>query len=140
MLFETSTQSDFDWKYFFNLGISINSGWDNIGDSDIINIKDEVYISLKEYFPLPKLRKEFQNLESDFNTSFQTTMFDFLNEQNDLYDFYCEMNEDVLIRNNTIPLSDRLEKIDSLIRDFNQSDIITLSKFKWYAVDILDDK
>jgi hypothetical protein len=125
---------------FFHQGVSIKKGWDNIiGDSDIIKIKDEVYSTLKEYFPLPKLRKENHLLENDINTSFQTILFDMLNEQNDLYDFYCDMSDDIFIRNNTLPLSEDLESLNVLIKEFTDSDVATLSKYKWYANDIIED-
>jgi hypothetical protein len=113
--------------------------WDNIiGDSDINRIKDEVYSALKDYIYFPKLRKEYPGLESESNTSFQTSLFDLLSEQNELYDFYCD--EDIFIRSSELPLSNSLENIRYIMKDFSEEDIDAIAKYKWYASDIIEEE
>ena len=58
-----------------------------------------------EFYNLPKLRKENLYVESDLNTPLQTYLYDFLYDQQDLYDYYDseikESNQSSIIQRNT---------------------------------------
>jgi hypothetical protein len=138
---------NFPWKQFFHLGIEIKEGWSNFGDTqvskddilyaDINNIKNELYSSLKEYIPLPKLRKENLVLENELNSSFQTHLFDLLNDQEDLYEFYnCDLESSIIVRNDTLPLSDSLENIGTIMKEFStDTQRQSLARLRWYSSD-----
>jgi hypothetical protein len=135
----------FPWKQFFHLGIEIKQSWSNFGDgnckddilyADINYIKNEIYSSLKEYIPLPKLRKENLILENELNSSFQTHLFDILNDHEDLYEFYSDFETSLLVRNDTLPLTDSLENIGTVMEEFvTDSQKKSLAKLRWYSAD-----
>jgi hypothetical protein len=152
-LFNNGNAQHYPWKEFFHLGIEIKKVWSTFGEehdlalyTDINNIKNELYSSLKEYLPLPRLRKENAVLESELNSSFQTYLFDVLNDQDDLYEFYNYdlfdnsnnnlNNSSVLVRNDNLPLTDSLENIHYVLKEFkSDSDKQNLAKLRWYSSD-----
>jgi len=91
---------------------------------------------------LPKLRKENVYLESDLNSTLQVHLYDFLYEQQDLYDFYDDVfyeKEDdpfymINPRNPDLPFASALMNIDSLFNEFSKEESVTfLSKMRWYS-------
>jgi hypothetical protein len=132
-----------------HLGLEIKKGWANFGEknlcpndilyTDINNIKNELYSTLREYVPLDRLRKENPVLESELNTSFQTHLFDLLNDQDDLYDFYNgEFDSSMVVRNDNLPLANSLENINAVISEFkSDKQKLQLARFRWYASDEL---
>ncbi len=66
-----------------------------------------IYSNLKYYNQIPNLRLKNNILESDINSFFQTNLFDFLTEEQELYDYY-----DKLFNNKQyIPKNDEKEEI-----------------------------
>lgn len=142
----SKTQSDFDWKLFLSTGLSIKNNWLILSknteypymDTEIEEIQSEIYTSLKEHFSFPRLRKENFHLENNMNTSFQTFLFDFLYEEQDLYDLYNDNvrsldENDIHVRRTDLPLSCALENLQVLIKEFNSEDqLCKLTKLRWY--------
>ena len=91
---------------------------------------------------LPKLRKENLYLESDLNSTLQVHLYDFLYDQQDLYDFYEEVfidkEEDphyvINPRNPDLPFASALIEIESITKEFNKIDErCSLAKMRWYS-------
>lgn len=135
----------YNWKEFTRQGIEIKQQWtkleklnlldDNILYKDIRIFSNEIYSKLKEFFYLPKLRKENYYLESDLNTHLQTYLFDFIYNQQDLYDHYHETtkNSKIFVKTHDLPLSNSLEKLDTILNENSSSTHIDiLSKLRWY--------
>ena len=76
-------------------------------------------------------------LENELNSSFQTHLFDLLNEQEELYEFYNydNMENSVLVRNCDLPLTDSLENLSHVVKEFKTEDKQCLAKLRWYASD-----
>ena len=137
----------FPWKQFFQIGIEISKGWSNFGDrnslekddilyTDINKIKNELYSSLREYIPLPRLRKENPVFENELNTSFQTHLFDLLNDQEELYEFYNDFETTGLIRNEHLPLANSIENLSKILSEFTtDSQKQSLARMRWYSSD-----
>jgi hypothetical protein len=101
-----------------------------------------------EFYSLPKLRKENLYVESDINTILQTYLYDFVYDQQDLYDYYDQFFKDfsdhlldlnlnnVDIRTSGIPFSSCLENFEEQLYIF-ENDIYksTLGKLRWYQYD-----
>jgi hypothetical protein len=64
-------------------------------------------------------------------------LFDLLNDQEDLYEFYnCEWDSNILIRNDTLPLCNSLENISKVLAEFvNETQKESLKRFRWYCSD-----
>jgi len=91
---------------------------------------------------LPKLRKENIYLESDLNSTLQVHLYDFLYDQQDLYDFYDdafnEKEEDdkyvINPRNPDLPFASSLIDIDSFKLEFSpENEKNSLGKMRWYS-------
>ncbi len=89
--------SNFNWKNFHQLGLLIKQSYLSFKEEnpeqeqfnkDLELAQEEIYCTFKEYYMLPKLRKENLYLESDLNSILQTHLYDFLYDQKDLYDYY----------------------------------------------------
>lgn len=140
----------FQWKEFMKKGVLIKNNWENlkVGNilkdqiliDDINNVKNEIYTSLKDFIPIPKLRKENLNLETEFNSPMQTYLFDFLYEQQELYDYYndnfmmsSENNFQIYSRNSELPFSHSLENFQIIINEFkSESEKILFANLRWY--------
>lgn len=101
-----------------------------------------------EYYSLPKLRKENLYVESDINTILQTYLYDFVYDQQDLYDYYDQYfkdfsdhildinNTSVEIRTPNIPFSYCLQNFEEQLYFFeNETYKLTLAKLRWYHYD-----
>jgi hypothetical protein len=140
------------WKENFRLGVQILNGWQNLEKintslednfiTDLNLIKKEIYSVLKEHFALPLLRKENFQVESEANTYLQTYLYDFLYEQQDLFDYYDEFllpefnpsfESDVIVKNSFLPLADSLKNFSKIFKEMNnQENLKKLSFLRWY--------
>lgn len=140
---ETSIPSVYTWKGLFGIGVYIKDSW--LSNSyqkpylnDLKQMSDFLYSNLKECEILPRLRKQNQIVEGEFNSPFQTFLYDFLYEQQDLYDEYdCKMAEyktqPLRCRKADLAFSDLICKFKSLIQTIDTTDKIeTLKKLRWY--------
>jgi hypothetical protein len=141
------------WKEIFKLGVNIKDSWKNFMNNkhisnsfysevnfyeDVDTIRDQIYMKLKNYYFFPKLRKQIKFIESSNNTSLQTHMFDFLYDQQDLYDFYsnsdAQGNQDLAVLRDDIPLAHTLKKKNFLV-DLNENTLEKIQKIRWYKFD-----
>lgn len=138
------------WKERMKFGLEIQKGWMNLEKAtsledsvlfeDVQTIQKEVYENLKEYFALPKLRKENCHVESELNTILQTYLYDFLYDQQDLYEYYDEFfynkkyqKSSILVKNQELPLASSLENFPEVFRELcADQDKVTLGKLRWY--------
>jgi len=98
---------------------------------------------------MPKLRKENVYLESELNSTLQTFLYDFLYDQQELYDYYddCfyQKEEDpdleIKIRNPELPFSSLIFDTDKIVsQEFGKSsDALLLAKIRWYSFDEISD-
>lgn len=98
-------------------------------------------INYLECCSLPKLRKENLYVENDLNTLHQQHMYDFIYDQQDIYDYYDEIFEQknktlscsVNVRQPHLPLASTLENIDDIISEFyDEKDMLALANIRWY--------
>lgn len=78
-------------KYLFSQ-ISTNNDLFPGFNNDSIKLGDEMFKKLKEYFTLPNIRKTNKFVENDINTTHQTFLYDFLYDDQDLYNYYKKQN------------------------------------------------
>jgi len=95
-----------------------------------------------DFSPLPKLRKENLHVESSLNTIHQTYMYDFLYDQQDIYDYYEEIFEErsdsfestIMTRQPYQAFSLALENLDEIFQQFSEeNDIYNLASIRWYT-------
>lgn len=107
---------------------------------DILALRNELYSNLKEFFALTKLRKENHHVENDLNTVLQTYLYDFLYDQQDLYEEYDEIiqnknykNVNLPVRKMDLPFANSLQNLTTVLRECGQDrHYETLSKLRWY--------
>lgn len=73
------------WKQIY-INFAMNKK--NIQDSKFENSGDMVYDVIKNHLYVPHLRKRKNTLENSFNSSHQVFFFDYIREENDIYEFY----------------------------------------------------
>lgn len=93
---------------------------------------------------LPQFRKENLHVENELNTIHQKYMYDFLYDQQDIYDHYNEIFEDrknnnlinntqINVRRPMLPLSFALENFDDILVEFtDEKDMQSLANIRWY--------
>lgn len=145
-------KSSFDWKGFFNSGLQVEHSWTLLIKTvnfpfvpeELSEVQNEVYGTLKEHFSLPKLRRENHHLENNINTTFQIHLFDFLYEEQDLYEYYgdsvrsqlsCNEDSPIFVKRSDLPFTSSLENLSEMSKDTaEQKDIDHLINIRWYRV------
>ena len=137
---------NYTWKGIFKLMNKIKLIWhmNKFNNNFTLNtqsLNKFIYSNLKYCNQIPNLRLKNNILESDINSFFQTNLFDFLTEEQELYDYY-----DKLFNNKQyIPKNDENEEI--LYGEFitNYRDLFyniqkdkksmrQLKKLRWYQI------
>ncbi len=138
-----------NWKNNYELGAQIQHNYcayakahpkETQFNDDILLIQQEIYSSLRDFYLLPKLRKENFYLENEINSTLQIHMFEFIYDQQELYEYYDEfLDEDqgVLInptpKNMELPFTSLLTEFKAVKREFrNKKDENDLAQFRWY--------
>lgn len=92
---EKSTSSNISWKELLNNGVFLKKAWDTDINchmyQDITLLKDMLYDRLKETKSYPKLRMKNTIIETEFNSPLQLYLYDFLYDQQELYEKYDEI-------------------------------------------------
>lgn len=160
-----NSKDSIDWKKLFAQGIknrklikNYKSGeglaYLNIKE-DLINTENLIYSTLKDFLALPKLRRENFYLENELNSTHQSHNYEFLYDQQDLYDYYNnifqEKEESTIeknpfsispqhnsaIRREDLPFAGLLQNFMDLLLIFNKSDglenKLNLGKLRWYS-------
>ena len=107
-----------------------------------------LFINHLEYYSLPKLRKENLYVESDINSILQTYLYDFVYDQQDLYDYYDQYfkdfsdhildlnNSNLEIKNQGIPFASFLQNFEEQLYIFENEEFkLSLAKLRWYQYD-----
>ena len=90
----------------------------------------------------PKLRKENLFLENDLNSTLQIHMYDFLYDQQEVYEYYQEVFEEkdndafyqIMPRNPGLPFAKMLIDFDLILGEFfEEKDMDNLSEYRWYC-------
>jgi hypothetical protein len=92
------------------------------------------------------LRKENLFVETPLNTNHQINMYDFIYNQQDIYDYYDEIFEDkknnfltyIKIRRLDLPLVDVLQNFDDILNNefIDEKDMYCLANIRWYSNNI----
>jgi hypothetical protein len=147
------SKSIIEWKKLFKTGIQINLNMikekqndiPNFNE-DIYNISNEVYTALKgktisntDYWQLPKLRKENLFVESPLNTTHQQNMYDFIYDQQDIYDYYDDIFDagrimSIKVRKEELPLAETLKEFYYVLNNefTDEKDMYMLANIRWY--------
>lgn len=141
----TPSPSSFTWKQLLNIGISIKQAWlNNPYQTEFINditlVSQYIYSNLKECEILPRLRKENRIIEGDFNSSLQTYLYDFIYEQQDLYEEYnykmaefTSNNKPIQCRKPDMPFCDFINNFHHIKDSIDTPDKIdVLNQLRWY--------
>ncbi len=155
---EFDNQSGFDWKNHMKIGYGIKLNWmkgmmnkkteiPNFFE-DSRQMCEELYTVLKgillftpEFYYLPKLRKEIIFVENTLNTTHQKYMYDFVYDQQDIYDYYDEVFEEknksmfyeIKVRQEYQPFSQALVNFDSILSEFSEeNEGRNLANLRWY--------
>ena len=104
-----------------------------------------VYVKLLEHSSLPELRKENIYVENDLNTIHQQHMYEFIYDQQEIYDYYDEIFEEressfppgvINVRKPEKPFAYAVENFDDILAEFyDEKDMQYLANFRWYIVE-----
>ena len=145
------TKTNFNWKNLYILLNKIkNNYYSDIFNQKIIyefqNLNKLIYDNLYQCNNVPSLRKKNKILESEINTVLQNNLFDFLYNEQELYDYYDNLrdnNKKFLPKSNNLPFKYFLENYDNLYLDIenNKSKMNSLKKIRWYLItDLFEHK
>ena len=97
-----------------------------------------IFSKLKSCQEILNVREKNLILENDINTEFQTILFDFLYEEQELYEYYDELFEQkkYIPKNKNIPFNSFITNYQNLYLDFlnDKKKINRLKKLRWYLI------
>ena len=149
----------FNWKLFFNLGITIQSKWDKyieLSDEalkdDLSEMKSSLYSYLKEFSGFPKLRKKNKEVENEINTQFQLNLYDYIGNEEEILEEYNEIfnpgrkdsgdsaNNCNMLSVDDYPFASLLEHFPIVLRQIqsNQQSAIEFQELRWYIYTNID--
>ena len=144
---KTQIKTNINWKNLYIILNKIKNNYcSNNFNQKIIyefqNLNKLIYNNLYQCYSIPNLRKKNKILESEINTVFQNNLFEFLYNEQELYEYYDNLrdnNEKFLPRSNTLPFKYFLENFDNLYLDIdhNKSKTNSLKKIRWYLLNDL---
>ena len=104
-------------------------------------ISKELFQNLKSTDNMPCLREKNSILENDINTDFQTILFDYVNIEQELYEYYDKLfkNKKYICKNFELPFGLFITNFQNLYNDIysNKKKLNSFKKLRWY---ILFDK
>ena len=137
---------NYTWKELFKLMNKIKLIWhmrkfDNIFMLDTQALNKYIYNNLKFCNKTPNLRVKNNILESDINSFFQTNLFGYLSEEQEIFDYY----DNLFNKKQYIPKKDENEEIPfgDFITDYrdifyaiqkNKKNMRQLKKIRWYII------
>ena len=140
---------NYKWKGLFRIMNKIRLIWHMNKFNNEFTLKTQslnkfIYSKLKYCNKIPNLRLKNNILESDINSFFQTNLFDFLSEEQELYDYYDKLFQ----KKEYIPKKDENDEIFYGAFIANYRDLFysiqkdkkymrQLKKLRWYL--IMDD-
>ena len=129
------------WKQLYSLMNKVNILWrikhfNNELTLEFQSISKTIFSKLKSCPENLNLREKNVILENDLNTEFQTILFDFLYDEQELYSYYDELFEQkkYITKNKNIPFSSFITKYQNLFVNIynDQKKIKRLKKLRWY--------
>ena len=137
---------NYTWKGMFKLMNKIKIIWlkqkfDNKYTLDSQSLNKFIYTNLKNCSKTPPMRLKFKYLESEINSFFQTNLFDYLSEEQELYDYYDNLfnnkkyipkkdeNDEILFGEFIIKYKDYFYSIQK-----NKKSMRQLKKLRWYLI------
>ena len=137
---------NYTWKGMFKLMNKIKIIWlkqkfDNKYTLDSQSLNKFIYTNLKNCSKTPPMRLKFKYLESEINSFFQTNLFDYLSEEQELYDYYDNLfnnkkyipkkdeNDEILFGEFIIKYKDYFYSIQK-----NRKSMRQLKKLRWYLI------
>ena len=137
---------NYTWKEIFKLMNKIKLIWhmrkfDNIFMLDTQALNKYIYNNLKFCNKTPNYRVKNNILESDINSFFQTNLFGYLSEEQEIFDYY----DNLFKKKQYIPKIDENEEIPfgDFITDYrdifyaiqkNKKNMRQLKKIRWYII------
>ena len=129
------------WKFLFSLMTKIKYLWrikhfNNELTLEFQSFSKELFSKLKSCPESFNLREKNKILENDINTEFQTILFDFLYNEQELYVYYDELFEKkkYIPKNKNIPFGSFITNYKSLFLNIynDKKKIKRLKKLRWY--------
>lgn len=129
------------WKSLFSLMCETKCLWrqkhfNNELTLEFQSLSKTIFSKLKSCQENLNLVQNNKILENEINTNFQTILFEFLYEQQELYDYYDELFEQqkYLAKNSDIPFSSFVTNYQNLFSDIknDKKKMKRLKKLRWY--------
>ena len=129
------------WKTLLCLMNKTNALWrmknfNNELTLEFQSLSKEIFSKLKSCQENINLRNKNLILENDINTEFQTLLFDFLYDEQELYAYYDELFEEkkYIPKNKNIPFSSFIKNYQTLFLNIynDKKKIKRLKKLRWY--------
>jgi len=129
------------WKSLFSLMCEIKCLWrqkhfNNELTLEFQSLSKLIFSKLKSCEENLNLVEKNKILENEINTDFQTILFEFLYEQQEIYEYYDELfdQKKYLSRNTDIPFSSFVTNYQKLFLDIKQDEkkMKRLKKLRWY--------
>ena len=131
------------WKLLFGLLNKVHILWrknhfNNELTLEFQSLSKNIFSKLKSCQENINIRNKNLLLESNINTEFQTLLFDFLYDEQELYSNYDELFEykKYVPKNKDIPFSSFIINYQSLFKDIynDEKKIKRLKKLRWYFI------
>lgn len=133
--------NNYSWKTLYGIMNRIKGIWglnnyNNELISDIYQLNKKLYSNLYQSNNMSDLRPKNSILKNEINSLFQNTLFDFLYEEQDLYEHYDKKfnNHNYTPRNIHLPFKLFITYFQNLYLDINSSQkkLDYLKKIRWY--------
>ena len=134
-------KKNLSWKSLFSLMTKAKYLWrikhfNNELTLEFQSLSKEIFSKLKSCQENLNLRDKNLILENDINTEFQTILFDFLFEEQELYAYYDKLfdQKKYIPKNKNIPFSSFITNYQSLFLNIynDEKKIKRLKKLRWY--------
>ena len=134
-------KKNLSWKSIFSLMTKAKYLWrikhfNNELTLEFQSLSKEIFSKLKSCQENLNLRDKNLILENDINTEFQTILFDFLFEEQELYAYYDKLfdQKKYIPKNKNIPFSSFITNYQSLFLNIynDEKKIKRLKKLRWY--------
>ena len=143
LLSEYIKLKNISWKILLCLMNKVKSLWrikhfNNELTLELQSLSKDIFSKLKSCQENINLRNKNLILESDINTEFQTILFDFLYDEQELYVYYDELFEQkkYIPKNDNIPFSSFITNYQSFFLNIynDKKKIKRLKKLRWYLI------
>ena len=133
--------NNYNWKSLYGIMNRIKNIWyiKNFNHallSEFKQLNNLIYSNLYQCNCISELRPKNNILKNDINSLFQNILFDFLYEEQDLYEFYDKQfsNKNYTSRNSNLPFKSFIIYFKNLYLDINSNKqkLDNFKKIRWY--------